>query len=163
MMKCMSDQSDDLMRRPLSDDQRDHLERRALERARRRLSDGEIPETIADSEWAYADDFKKDSEHLPKMPLGSTTEVPEDADTEYKQKKDSRVVEDRDAQIICPHCQMSGSVSTYEQKVEEEGLSTWSVLAAPLTYGLSLLWGWKSSKYGTFASCSSCGVSWRIK
>lgn len=161
-MKCMSDQSNDLTRHPLSDDQRDHLERRALERSRRRLSGEKIPDSLDTSEGAYVGDFgtKVDQSSL-TTPLTSV-EISEFRRTKNERKEDSLSGGDRQTRIICPHCQERGSVHTYEHRIEEGGPSTWSVFASPFTYGLSLLWGWKSTKYGTFASCDKCGVSWQI-
>jgi hypothetical protein len=159
----MSDQSEDSTRRPLSDDQRDHLERRALERARRKLSGEEVPNSLDDSDGAYLGDSRTTVERSSSVRTYPTDDISEYRKTKNQHQKVGFAVGDRQSRIICPYCQTRGSVHTYEHKIEEGGPSMWSVLLAPFSYGLSLLFGWKSSKYGTSASCSNCGVSWRTK
>jgi hypothetical protein len=159
----MSDQSDDSKRPPLSDDQRDHLERRALERARRRISGDVVPDSLDDSEGAYVGEFRAKNDPSSTMKSSPPIEISDSRGAKDVNQDSPSYGEARQGRIICPHCQTRGSVITYEKKVEVGGPSTWSVLLAPFSYGLSLLYGWKVSIYGTFASCSNCGTSWRIK
>jgi len=68
----------------------------------------------------------------------------------------------RDAQIICPHCQAKGSVTTRQVKLKR-GISGGKAAGALLTGGLSVLAVGLSRKEGaTQARCSNCGSVWHF-
>lgn len=65
-----------------------------------------------------------------------------------------------DAQIVCPHCQTRGTVTT-RSAVRKVGISGGKATGAVLTGGLSLLATGLSRKASmTEAHCSRCGSSW---
>ena len=82
---------------------------------------------------------------------------------EVHREKECDGDQSREAKIICPFCQTKGSVHIYWSKVKDGGPALWSVFLAPLTFGLSLLFGWQFPEHGKFGSCNNCGQSWRIE
>jgi len=75
---------------------------------------------------------------------------------------DKREAEKRskDRNIICPHCQTKGSVTTRSVK-KKAGISGGKATAALLTAGISLLGTGLSRKDKvTEAHCSNCGATW---
>jgi DNA-directed RNA polymerase subunit RPC12/RpoP len=68
----------------------------------------------------------------------------------------------RDAQIICPHCQTKGGVST-KQTMRKAGVSGGKATAAVLTAGFSILaTGLSRKEQLTEARCSNCGSVWHF-
>lgn len=66
------------------------------------------------------------------------------------------------AQMICPHCNRKGTVST-KRKMAKQGISGGKATGAVLTGGLSLFATGLSRKVPvTEAHCSGCGVTWTI-
>jgi hypothetical protein len=59
----------------------------------------------------------------------------------------------KNPQMICPHCQTQGSVSTEKTKVKQ-GISGGKATGAVLTAGLS------RKQTATRAKCSNCGAEW---
>jgi hypothetical protein len=65
-----------------------------------------------------------------------------------------------DAQMICPHCQMRGKVTT-RPTFRKAGISGGKATAAVLTAGFSLLaTGLSRKEQFTEARCSNCGSVW---
>lgn len=66
------------------------------------------------------------------------------------------------AQMVCPHCQTKGSVTTKQVK-QKQGISGGKATGAVLTAGFSVL-ATGLSKIGlvTEAHCGNCGVTWHI-
>lgn len=63
-------------------------------------------------------------------------------------------------QIVCPHCQTQGSVSTKQVK-QKVGVSGGKATAAVLTGGISLLGtGLSRKQQVTQAHCGNCGSTW---
>src|SRR5579872_1207451 len=68
----------------------------------------------------------------------------------------------RDAQIVCPHCQAKGSVTTRHVKLKR-GISGGKATGAILTAGLSILAvGLSRKEAATKATCSNCGSVWHF-
>ena len=68
----------------------------------------------------------------------------------------------RDSQIICPHCQVRGHVTT-KRVHAKQGISGGKATAALLTGGLSLLaTGLSQHQKVTKATCSNCGSVWHF-
>lgn len=66
------------------------------------------------------------------------------------------------AQIVCPHCQQKGHVTTKLFKMKK-GISGGKATAAILTVGVSLLATGLSRKEDvTVAKCSNCGSQWEF-
>jgi hypothetical protein len=66
----------------------------------------------------------------------------------------------KNPQMICPHCQTQGSVSTEKTKVKQ-GISGGKATGAVLTAGLSILaTGLSRKQTATRAKCSNCGAEW---
>jgi len=62
--------------------------------------------------------------------------------------------------MICPHCNTKGSVTTKQVK-RKQGISGGKATAAVLTCGISMLGtGLSRKQQMTEASCSNCGMSW---
>lgn len=62
--------------------------------------------------------------------------------------------------MICPHCNTKGSVTTKQVK-KKVGVSGGKAAGAVLTCGLSLfVVGLSRKQQVTEASCSNCGMSW---
>ena len=62
--------------------------------------------------------------------------------------------------MICPHCNTKGSVTTKQVK-KKVGISGGKATAAVLTCGLSMLGtGLSRKQQMTEASCSNCGMNW---
>ena len=69
---------------------------------------------------------------------------------------------DGDAQIVCPHCQTRGLVTTRHVKLKK-GVSGGKIVASVLTSGLSLLAvGLSRKEAATEAKCSNCGSVWHF-
>lgn len=69
---------------------------------------------------------------------------------------------ERDAQLVCPHCQTRGRVATRRVRLKK-GVSGGKVVGAFLTSGLSLLAVGLSRKEDvTEAECSNCGSVWHF-
>jgi hypothetical protein len=67
-----------------------------------------------------------------------------------------------DAQMICPHCQIRGHVTT-SRGIKKVGISGGKATAAVLTAGFSLLaMGLSRKEQMTTAHCSNCGSTWRF-
>lgn len=67
-----------------------------------------------------------------------------------------------DAQIVCPHCQVKGQVTTRRVK-RKKGVSGGKATGAVLTGGLSLPATGLSRKEGaTECRCGNCGVRWDV-
>lgn len=65
-------------------------------------------------------------------------------------------------QIVCPHCQTRGRVTTKVIKVKR-GISGGKATGAVLTGGFSLLGtGLSRKERATEARCGNCQVSWTI-
>uniref|UniRef100_A0A6H2A635 Putative transcription elongation protein n=1 Tax=viral metagenome TaxID=1070528 RepID=A0A6H2A635_9ZZZZ len=65
-----------------------------------------------------------------------------------------------DRNMICPHCQTKGSVTTQQVK-KKIGISGGKATAAVLTCGISMLGTGLSRKQKmTEASCGRCGATW---
>ena len=65
-------------------------------------------------------------------------------------------------EMICPHCQTKGSVTTAKVK-QKAGISGGKATGAILTGGISLLaTGLSRKRLTTQASCRHCGMSWTI-
>ena len=144
---------------PLTDDQRDHLERRELKRSRQRL-ENPSPQNLRDEETKRAKEaFQKDTGQ-PDPPQRRTRVQPVRRSPEELAYLDKQ---GREAQIVCPYCQTRGSVQTSWLTVESGGPATWSILLIPFTFGLSLLFGWQFPKYGKYGSCDNCGQDWRVE
>lgn len=128
---------------------------------------------LEEQELERREQVEKARQGTPKTAEGRRT--PEQIQQAIKEMKQAKMegrwvagaktnrVTSQDAQLVCPHCQVRGFVETYEIVVQDGGPSWWSVLLAPLTYGLSLLYGWKFKEYGSTAYCSNCGRRWRIE
>lgn len=68
----------------------------------------------------------------------------------------------RDAQIVCPHCQTRGRVTTSHVKLKK-GVSGGKAVGAILTGGLSVLAvGLSRKEAATKAECSNCGSVWHF-
>ena len=62
--------------------------------------------------------------------------------------------------IICPHCQTKGSVTTQQVK-KKVGISGGKATAAVMTCGLSMFaTGLSRKNQVTQADCSNCGSTW---
>jgi len=69
---------------------------------------------------------------------------------------------DRDAQIICPHCQTKGRVTTCHVRLKR-GVSGGKAVGAMMTGGLSVLAvGLSGKEDATEAKCSNCGSVWHF-
>ena len=65
-------------------------------------------------------------------------------------------------EMVCPHCQTKGSVTTRKVLSRPSAAGDVGALAI-LTAGLSLLGSWLSRQQAvTQAWCGHCGVSWTI-
>jgi hypothetical protein len=63
-------------------------------------------------------------------------------------------------QMICPHCQTQGKVSTRQTKMKQ-GISGGKATGALMTAGISLLaTGLSRKQKVTQAKCAACGNSW---
>jgi hypothetical protein len=68
----------------------------------------------------------------------------------------------RDAQIVCPQCQVKGSVTTRHVKLKK-GISGGKAVGALLTSGVSILAvGLSRKEKATEAKCSNCGSVWHF-
>jgi hypothetical protein len=68
----------------------------------------------------------------------------------------------RDKQIVCPHCQTKGHVTTAAVKVNK-GISGEKATGAILTGGISMLaTGLSDRQMMTKATCSNCGSVWHF-
>lgn len=142
---------------PLTDDQRDHLERRELKRSLER-KEAPSPQNLHDEETNRArETFKSDVAPVRPEPGAS----PSSRKKRQSQANDYNL--SREAKIVCPFCQTRGSVQISWSKVKSGGPALWSVFLVPFTYGLSLLFGWQFAEYGRFALCSNCGQGWRME
>lgn len=66
------------------------------------------------------------------------------------------------SQMVCPHCQSKGRVST-EQVTIKAGISGGKATGAILTGGISLLaTGLSRKKVATQASCLNCSMTWLV-
>jgi hypothetical protein len=66
------------------------------------------------------------------------------------------------AQMMCPHCQVRGSVRT-EQTKQKAGISGGKATGAILTGGVSLFaTGLSRKQRVTVAHCSNCGATWTL-
>lgn len=66
----------------------------------------------------------------------------------------------RNPQMVCPHCQTKGSVSTEKAKVKQ-GISGGKATGAVLTMGVSMLaTGLSCKQKVTKARCRTCGSEW---
>ena len=64
------------------------------------------------------------------------------------------------ANMICPHCQTKGSVTTQQVK-KKVGISGGKATAAVMTCGLSMFaTGLSRKDQVTEATCSNCGQTW---
>ncbi len=62
--------------------------------------------------------------------------------------------------MICPHCNTKGSVTTKKVK-RKQGISGGKATAAVLTCGISMLGtGLSRKQQMTEATCNHCGMSW---
>lgn len=90
----------------------------------------------------------------------STSPVPVDFTVTYRPEHGA------DSQLVCPHCQTKGYVSTQRVQVyDKKPLSSGDLGLARITRGLSQVLdaiGDLIPTYGTVARCSNCGQSWRI-
>jgi hypothetical protein len=78
---------------------------------------------------------------------------------QYAQYQEQKA--ERDAKIVCAHCQTKGHVSTTYIEVVQ-GVSGAKLTAALLTLGVSLLIvGLSRKEWVTQAQCSNCGSKWR--
>lgn len=69
-------------------------------------------------------------------------------------------IRDQQAQIVCPHCQQKGCVTT-RPVTRKKGISGGKATAAVLTGGFSVLATGLSRKQAeTEANCSNCGSIW---
>jgi DNA-directed RNA polymerase subunit RPC12/RpoP len=69
---------------------------------------------------------------------------------------------ERDAQIICPHCQTKGLVTTRRVKLKK-GISGGKAVGALMTAGVSVLaTGLSRKEAATEAKCSNCGSIWHF-
>jgi len=79
-----------------------------------------------------------------------------------EEKRYRRLKQERDAKIVCPHCQEKGSVVTRRIEVKQ-GVSGSKATGAILTAGISLLFTGLSRKgLVTEARCSYCGSIWHF-
>ena len=78
-----------------------------------------------------------------------------------KQTTDQFIAEQNMARnMICPHCNTKGSVTTRQVK-RKQGISGGKATAAVLTCGISMLGtGLSRKQQMTEASCSHCGMTW---
>lgn len=87
------------------------------------------------------------------------------ADTMHKggeRAKAERLRPERDKQIVCPHCQTKGHVTTAAVKVKK-GISGDKATAALLTGGVTMLaTGLSDRQEMTKATCSNCGSVWHF-
>ena len=66
----------------------------------------------------------------------------------------------RNPQMICPHCQTKGNVSTEQTKMKQ-GVSGGKATSALLTGGVSLFAvGLSRKQKVTKATCGKCGSQW---
>jgi len=66
----------------------------------------------------------------------------------------------RSPQMVCPHCQTKGNVSTQRAK-KKQGVSGGKATGALLTGGVSLLaTGLSRKQKVTEAKCATCGSKW---
>jgi transcription elongation factor Elf1 len=67
-----------------------------------------------------------------------------------------------DGNLVCPHCQMKGTVRTV-RGVRKAGISGGKAVAAVITLGWSMLaTGLSRKEHITEARCSNCGSIWRF-
>lgn len=65
-------------------------------------------------------------------------------------------------EMICPHCQTKGTVTTTHVR-RKVGISGTKATAAIFTWGISLLaTGLSRKETATEAHCSKCGATWRF-
>ena len=67
-------------------------------------------------------------------------------------------------QMICPHCQMKGKISTRATKIKT-GIGGGKVIAGILTLGVSTITpgiGLSNKQKVTEAKCGNCGASWNF-
>jgi len=70
-------------------------------------------------------------------------------------------VGDNNPELICPHCQKKGLVSTIQGIEQKTGISGAKATGALLTGGLSLLaTGLSRKQKVTQAHCSNCNSTW---
>ena len=68
----------------------------------------------------------------------------------------------KDMQIVCPHCQTKGHVTTRQVQLKK-GVSGGKAVGALLTGGVSLLAvGLSRKEDATKATCSNCGSVWHF-
>jgi transcription elongation factor Elf1 len=67
------------------------------------------------------------------------------------------------SQLVCPHCQTKGSVTTAQVKVKK-GISGGKATAAVMTVGFSVVaTGLSRKEKLTQLTCSNCGMSWQVQ
>jgi hypothetical protein len=73
-----------------------------------------------------------------------------------------QAVADRQARIVCPHCQMAGQV-TVRAVSRKKGVSGGKATGALLTGGASmLLTGLSRKEPARVLSCGNCGMTWDV-
>lgn len=69
---------------------------------------------------------------------------------------------ERERNLVCPHCQTAGGVTTTMTK-KKQGISGGKATGAILTAGVSLLGtGLARKGWVTQLRCSNCGMSWEV-
>lgn len=67
-----------------------------------------------------------------------------------------------DAQIVCPHCQVKGRVTT-ARTTDKIGISGGKAAAAVITFGFSVIaTGLSQKKQITVATCGNCATTWKF-
>ena len=80
-----------------------------------------------------------------------------------RQQQRGALLQQQQAQRMCPHCQTRGQVKTAQVRVKK-GISGGKATGAVLTAGLSLVATGLSRKATvTKATCGNCGMSWTIE
>lgn len=75
---------------------------------------------------------------------------------------EEQAAKDRQAQVVCPHCQTRGSV-TARQVRRKKGVSGGKATGALLTGGVSMLaTGLSRKESSREMSCSNCGTTWDV-
>lgn len=68
----------------------------------------------------------------------------------------------RDAQIVCPHCQTQGHVTSHLTR-KKRGISGGKATGAVLTLGVSMLaTGLSRKQTYTELKCANCGTKWLV-
>ena len=69
---------------------------------------------------------------------------------------------ERDAQIVCPHCQTKGQVRTSPTR-QKRGISGGKAVGAVATLGVSMLaTGLSRKQWYTKMRCQNCGTEWLV-